>query len=202
MTIRLRQKNGWSRPRYACSQGRKQGRFTLGDMCLFRAFVEIGPRLSLLLMSLNAPLSAILGWLWLGEHYGPVQWLGMAVTLWGVGWVILERPPGEFVIRWWKPTFRALRDARAMMWLTIGAFLGPFLGVWLYLRAMQLTTVGVVATIIALLPVAIIPLSIAFRREHISRRSVAGALIAFVGVALIQPSAASRTNHPGQFQPE
>ena len=64
----------------------------IGDMCLFRAFVDIGPRVAMLIMTLNVPMTAILGWLWLGEIYGWHQWLGMAVTLAGVAWVIVERP--------------------------------------------------------------------------------------------------------------
>ncbi len=65
--------------------------FTFGDMCLFRAFVEIGPRLAMLIMSLSAPLTALIGWLFLKESYQPVQWLGLFVTLCGVGWVLIKQ---------------------------------------------------------------------------------------------------------------
>ena len=49
--------------------------FALGDLFLFKAFVEIGPRLSMLIMTLTAPISAILGLLFLGEIYLPLQWM-------------------------------------------------------------------------------------------------------------------------------
>lgn len=65
--------------------------FTFGDMCLFRAFVEIGPRISMLVMSLAAPVTALIGWGFLGESYTLLQWLGILVTLIGVATVILER---------------------------------------------------------------------------------------------------------------
>jgi len=65
--------------------------FTFGDMCLFRAFVEIGPRISMLVMSLAAPVTALIGWSFLGESYTLLQWLGILVTLIGVATVILER---------------------------------------------------------------------------------------------------------------
>lgn len=65
--------------------------FTFGDMCLFTAFVEIGPRLSMLIMALAAPITAVIGWLFLKESYTVWQWLGVLVTLIGVSWVILQR---------------------------------------------------------------------------------------------------------------
>ena len=65
--------------------------FALGDLFLFKAFVEIGPRISMLIMTLTAPLSAIMGLTFLNEKYFLPQWIGMAVTLLGVSWVILER---------------------------------------------------------------------------------------------------------------
>ncbi|MCG8617827.1 MAG: DMT family transporter [Desulfobacterales bacterium] len=65
--------------------------FFLGDICLFKALVELGPRLALLIFSLSAPMTAILGWTFLDETYLPLQWAGMLVTLTGVGMVILEK---------------------------------------------------------------------------------------------------------------
>ena len=69
--------------------------FAFGDLCLFRAFVLIGSRLSVLLMSLVPPLSALLGWLVLGETLSPREWLGMAMTVGGIMWVVRERVPDE-----------------------------------------------------------------------------------------------------------
>ena len=65
----------------------------IGDMCLFAAFVEIGPRLSALIMSISAPVSALIAYLMLGEYYGFTQWAGMFITLGGVALVILEKEP-------------------------------------------------------------------------------------------------------------
>jgi len=65
--------------------------FFLGDILLFKAFVEIGPRVTMLIMSLSAPVSAMIGWIFLNETYLSHQWLGMFVTLSGVGMVILEK---------------------------------------------------------------------------------------------------------------
>jgi len=67
--------------------------FFLGDILLFKALVEIGPRVAMLIFSLSAPAAAIMGWLFLGESYETPQWMGMAVTLSGVGIVVFERRP-------------------------------------------------------------------------------------------------------------
>lgn len=65
--------------------------FFLGDIFLFKALVEIGPRLTMLIFSLSAPTAALIGWSILDETYLFHQWAGMFVTLSGVGLVILER---------------------------------------------------------------------------------------------------------------
>ncbi len=65
--------------------------FFLGDILLFKAFVEIGPRITMLIMSLSAPVSALIGWVFLDEAYIAHQWVGMFVTLSGVAIVILEK---------------------------------------------------------------------------------------------------------------
>ncbi|MBN1441801.1 MAG: DMT family transporter [Planctomycetes bacterium] len=69
--------------------------FFLGDLCLFKSLMLVGPRLTSLLMSLAPPLTAILGIFMLGEHLTAWNWTGMAVTVLGVSWVILERTGGE-----------------------------------------------------------------------------------------------------------
>lgn len=67
--------------------------YFLGDLCQFRAFVEIGPRLTLLLMALTPPLTAVIGFVALGERLTPLALGGMATTLVGVSWVLSERTP-------------------------------------------------------------------------------------------------------------
>jgi drug/metabolite transporter (DMT)-like permease len=65
--------------------------FFIGDIFLFKALVELGPRLAMLLHSMAAPTAALIGWFFLAESYTLHQWLGICVTLSGVGIVILER---------------------------------------------------------------------------------------------------------------
>jgi drug/metabolite transporter (DMT)-like permease len=66
--------------------------FFLADLCVFKAFLIIGPRLTLLLQSITPPLTAIFAHWYLGYSLGGKNWLAMAVTLAGVVWVVLEQP--------------------------------------------------------------------------------------------------------------
>jgi drug/metabolite transporter (DMT)-like permease len=59
--------------------------FTLGDLCLFRAYVVIGSRLGTLFMLLSPPLTALAGWAMLGERLSLLDWTGMGITVLGVG---------------------------------------------------------------------------------------------------------------------
>ncbi len=65
--------------------------FTFGDMCLFRAFVVLGARLSVLIMTLVPPMTAIIGWLVLGESLARLDIAGMALTILGVAIAVTER---------------------------------------------------------------------------------------------------------------
>ncbi|MCC6127274.1 MAG: DMT family transporter [Pirellulales bacterium] len=62
------------------------------DILVIKSFLVIGPRLTLLLQSITPVLVAILGYYYFEESLGAVNLLGMAVTLAGIVWVILERP--------------------------------------------------------------------------------------------------------------
>ena len=65
--------------------------FSFGDLCLFRAFVVLGPRLSTLIMSLAPLFAALLGWVLLGEVLGPLDVTGMLLTVGGVAWAVSDR---------------------------------------------------------------------------------------------------------------
>ena len=62
----------------------------LGDICLFRAFVSIGPRLSMLMMSLAPVIAAIQAWIFLGETMNAGQIAGILITLLGITWVVMK----------------------------------------------------------------------------------------------------------------
>ena len=56
----------------------------LGDTCLFLTMNRLGPRRSNILFSTNAPISAVLGWLFLGETIVGQKIVGIAIVFAGV----------------------------------------------------------------------------------------------------------------------
>jgi len=62
-----------------------------GDGLLFQAFVLIGARLSMLLMSLVPIISTILAWLFLNEILSLFEIIAIILTVGGIVWVILDR---------------------------------------------------------------------------------------------------------------
>lgn len=70
--------------------------FVIGDLFLFEAFARIGSRISMLIMTLVPPITAILGWLLMGETMKPTHIAGMIATIGGISLVIFQRSkPGE-----------------------------------------------------------------------------------------------------------
>jgi drug/metabolite transporter (DMT)-like permease len=68
-----------------------------GDALLFRAYVRIGPALSMLVFALAPVLAALLSFLLLGEVLSARQWGGIALTLSGIAWVVSEPRRRELV---------------------------------------------------------------------------------------------------------
>jgi drug/metabolite transporter (DMT)-like permease len=217
--------------------------FLVSDLCLFKAYLVIGPRLALLAYSLTPPLTAVISWLFLEEPLDGWQWLAMLVTLAGIVWVVLEEPDGvsppprrEQLARGillalgaaaaqaagtvlarngvgdcdagaatfirvaasvagylvlitlagrWPVIAAAVRRPRAMMIVSAGAVVGPFLGVILFMVALRHCNAGVVSTIIATMPVLILPLAILVYGEKVSFRAAGGAVLSLAGVALL-----------------
>ena len=69
--------------------------FIIGDGMLFEAFVLIGPRLSMLLMSLVPIMSALLAWIFLGESLRFVEMSAIAITVGGITWVVADKSKGN-----------------------------------------------------------------------------------------------------------
>jgi drug/metabolite transporter (DMT)-like permease len=65
--------------------------FVIGDLCLFRAFVLLGSRITMVIFALVPPVTAFGGWIFLGETLSIKHWIGITVTVTGICMVILIR---------------------------------------------------------------------------------------------------------------
>ena len=228
--------------------------FAFGDLCLFRSFVLIGPRLGTLLMSLAPPLTAVISFAFLKERMSLLDLFAMLLIVLGVGWAVMGRrapkpenaspehkspahapagrdgfalgvvlglcgalgqagglvlskhgmgaydPFAATQIRVFAGSlafgilfvltgrvgqlFEALRDRGAMRETVVGTIFGPFIGVGLSLLAVQKTHAGVAASLMALTPIFILPVSIR-AGEDVGVAGVAGAILAVCGVAVL-----------------
>ena len=221
--------------------------FVFGDLCLFQAFVVVGARISMLLMALAPPMTALIGWVILGETLSWKSWIGMVLTISGIALVVLKRHTaaesnGGFrkvkfnyplwgillglggalgqavglvlskvgmqgydtfastqirviagiagfsvlftIMGFWRHAFRALPMRKPMLLLSLGAFFGPFLGVSFSLISIKYADTGIASTIMAIVPVLIIPPSMILYREKVTFKEIAGAVLAVTGVAM------------------
>jgi drug/metabolite transporter (DMT)-like permease len=76
----------------------------------------------------------------------------------------------------------ALQNGPAMKRISLGSFFGPFLGVSFSLIAIQHTKAGIAATIMAIVPVLIIPPAIVIFKEKVNWKEIIGAIITVLGV--------------------
>mgnify|MGYP004449105343 CR=1 FL=1 len=236
---------------------------TICDQALFTAFVDIGPRRSLLMMTASPLVAVLLGFVFLGEPLTIIAMLGITMTLAGIFWVILERPPSSaagktdlghnphatrdevlaliaavcqavgfllskrgmghgldgdvarltpqaatfvrmifgglgmapILLFYWLHRKSPRRDrARGKrigsrnvgyMFTVMGAIVGPYLGVWMSLTAMDRIPLGIAQTLCSLSPVLILPVVAVVYKERVSRRAVFGAALAVAGSVLL-----------------
>jgi drug/metabolite transporter (DMT)-like permease len=224
----------------------------IGDLCYFGALMSLGPRLSLLIMATNPIFSLLAGWFVLGEVLDGWSVIGIAVTLFGVLWVVAQRNGGKAkaeksdsaktrrgvllgfaaaicqgtglviskygmqfagtdafdlnplsatlmrmlvaVTVMWAGTavfgrlpelFKSFYDRKAILQTFTGAVLGPFLGIWLSMVAISNTQTGIAATLMALMPVLVIPILWIFYGQKTSWKGILGASIAVAGIAIL-----------------
>ncbi len=80
--------------------------------------------------------------------------------------------------------WRSLNDRKALAGITSGSFFGPFLGVSFSLVAIHYTTTGIASTLMAIVPILIIPPSALLLKQKIRLKDYIGAIISLGGVVL------------------
>ncbi len=216
--------------------------FVIGDMFLFQAFVEIGARISMLIMALAPPITAVLSYFLLDETLGLVQILGMMLTFLGIAIVIMGKEKGSqkivvkhpikgitfaflgavgqalglilskvgvaelnpfvateirifsgilgFILiitftKKWPNFFSAFKNKTAMVGITVGSLFGPVVGVSLSLMAIKYTSTAIASTLMAIVPILIIPVTIFLFKEKVKTNEIIGAIVGVLGVAVI-----------------
>ena len=108
--------------------------FVLGDLFLFRAFIMIGARISMLIMALVPPITALIGWITLGEKLDGMEFLGMAITLLGIVLVMSSK----IEIKMGKPG-KSLKMGPVVLGslLALGGAIGQAAGLVLSKKGMQ-----------------------------------------------------------------
>jgi drug/metabolite transporter (DMT)-like permease len=211
---------------------------------LFKAFQEIGARISMLIMSLAPAIAAMLAYVFLHETLSVTGVLGIFVTVGGIAIVVLGRRvesaaepaftpvgvlyallgavgqggglifaklafqestingfvatiiriiaslaillPVAALTRRFRSPFRMYAGDRKAFGLTaLGAVLGPFLGISFSLIAVANAKVGIAATIMAIVPVLMLPLVRYVYGERLGWRAIGGAAVAVAGVGLL-----------------
>jgi drug/metabolite transporter (DMT)-like permease len=118
------------------------------------------------------------------SKYGMQQYNAFAATqiriiVGIIGFVVLITLLGQ-----WKSVRAAVANRKAMMPITLGSFFGPFLGVSFSLLAIQYTSTGIASTIMALVPIFIIPPSVWLFKHRITWQEIIGTIVSLGGVAL------------------
>ncbi len=216
----------------------------VGDSFLFKAYQEVGPRISMLVMSIAPAISALLAYVFLGEVLSLTAILGICVTVGGITLVIFDRQrgrtiqqplntvgvlsafvgasgqaiglilakeafllgplhpmvatlirvcvsvavlgPAMMIVGLYKNPFRTFRhEKRAFAFTSLGAFLGPFLGITGSLVAVSLTKVGIAATLLATTPIVMLPMVRYITKEELTWKAIVGAVVAVAGVAML-----------------
>jgi drug/metabolite transporter (DMT)-like permease len=77
--------------------------FVFGDYFLFASYPIIGSRIAMLVMTLVPPMTALIGWLALGEVMSGLHVFGMFLTVSGIAMAIFYRPVNQKKIRFSYP---------------------------------------------------------------------------------------------------
>ncbi len=82
-------------------------------------------------------------------------------------------------------TWTTMKKPRTAFLVVSATFLGTFLGLWLVNAGLLYTYVGVASTLASTSPIFILPLAYLFDGERLTLRSVGGACVAVLGVAVL-----------------
>jgi drug/metabolite transporter (DMT)-like permease len=80
---------------------------------------------------------------------------------------------------------RGTGDKRAMLALTLGAIVGPVMGVTFFMASLKRVQPSVTQTILAIMPILVIPVAHYVHRERVTWRAILGTLVSVVGLIIL-----------------
>jgi len=113
------------------------------------------------------------------QEYSPFPSTQIRIITGIIGFALIITLSGR-----WNTVLAALKDRKGMTAITTGSFFGPFLGVSFSLMAIKYTSAGIASTIMAIVPILIIPPSIFLFHHKITVREIVGTVLSVGGVAL------------------
>lgn len=84
----------------------------------------------------------------------------------------------------WKNVKECINDKSILFYTFMGTIMAT-MGMCALVEAMKYAKIGIVSTLASTSPIMIIPFSIIFFKEKVSKREVIGAIVSFTGVALL-----------------
>ena len=217
--------------------------FGLADLFIFRAYVDLGPRETLVVLTLSPLFSTAISWFTIHEHLSIPQVLGIFTTILGVIWVIAVENrvskknnrrisksgalcafmgalaqalgmvlakaalgfnlhpvsanllrifaglAGLSLLALFKNRFRTdflkMRDKKAFMLISLGAFAGPGLGIILTMYALSLAPVGIVMAITQISPILLLPVDKFILKKEVPWDAAAGTIAAIGGTVIL-----------------
>ncbi len=120
----------------------------------------------------------------LAFNEGPIN--GLAATFIRIICALLVLLPIAFLSgRFKEPWLTFSSDKKAMGLTLLGAILGPYLGITFSLISIEHVKIAVAATIMATVPIIMLPLVKIIYREKLTWRAYAGAFVTVAGVAIL-----------------
>lgn len=94
--------------------------------------------------------------------------------------------PLFFFVRQIKsPVKKFINDKEAFLYTAIGSLVGPFFGITFSLIAISNTKIGIASTLMATVPIIMLPMVHFYYKEKLSLVSIFGAVISVAGIALL-----------------
>ncbi len=162
--------------------------FFIGDFFMLKAYIEIGVRVSMLMMATSPPLTALLEYILFGEYISIKDFFGMMLTLLGISIVILSKDVND-------EKMKVKYSIKGLLFAFIGAF-GQAFGLILSkvgiegLNVFAATQIRIIGGFLSFIIFAIfsggfIQLKNAFKDKQAIRYTALGAFFGpFIGVSL------------------